>query len=118
LIVHYELSDRNPTIGENAVFPAAEEEGGGSVDQGGAVGHDEATPNTQNSLGSTAAQGGIFVTPPNQHLENNYGGPLRFRTLNDHFNSTDEVIDYEYSGVCMLATDEPLGVDEALDEEC
>lgn len=82
------------------------------------MGHDEATPNSQNSPGSTAAQGGIFATPPSQDSENTYGGTLRFRTLNDLFDSTNEVIDYEYSGVCMLAADEPLGVDEALDEEC
>jgi len=46
------------------VFPVAEEEGGGSVDQVGAMGHDEATPNSQNIQGSAAAQAGIFATPP------------------------------------------------------
>lgn len=34
------------------------------------------------------------------------------------FDTTDEVTDYEYSGVCMLAADEPLDMDEALEEEC
>jgi hypothetical protein len=69
-VVHYELSDcRNPTIGDNAVFPAAEEEGGGSVDQMGVVGHDEATPNSQNSIGSAVHQDPAYATPPSHHSE-------------------------------------------------
>jgi len=28
------------------------------------------------------------------------------------------MLDYEYSGMCLLAADEPLGVDEALEEQC
>lgn len=51
-VVHYELSDTNPTIGENVAFPAADEEGGGLVNQGGAVEHGEATPNSHISQGS------------------------------------------------------------------
>lgn len=43
---------------------------------------------------------------------------MRFRTLSNLFDSTEEVLDYEYSGVCMLAADEPLGVQDALEEEC
>jgi len=58
-VVHYELSDcRNPTIGDNAVFPATEEEGGESVDQMGVVGHDEATPN---DLTPRTAQGQLCI---------------------------------------------------------
>lgn len=60
----------------------------------------------------------MWATPPSHHSEDTHGGPLRFRTLNDLFDSTDEVHDYEYSGVCMLAADEPVGVDEALQEQC
>jgi hypothetical protein len=28
------------------------------------------------------------------------------------------MLDYEYSGLCLLAADEPSGVDEALEEDC
>ena len=80
------------------------------------MGHDEATPSPQGNLG--APTGHNFATPPSQHSEETFGGPLRFRTLNDLFDTTEEVQDYEYSGVYMLAADEPLGVDEALEEEC
>ena len=38
--------------------------------------------------------------------------------MNDLFDSTDEILDHEYSGVCMLAADEPIGVNEALEESC
>lgn len=41
---------------------------------------------------------------------------MRYRSLNDLFDSTEEIHDYEYSGLCMLAADEPNGVDEALEE--
>jgi hypothetical protein len=34
------------------------------------------------------------------------------------FDSTEEIHDFEYSGVCLLAADEPVGVDEALEEQC
>ena len=59
-----------------------------------------------------------WATPPSNHSEDTFGGPLRFRTLDDLFGSTEEVQDYEFSGVCLLAADEPSGVDEALEEEC
>jgi hypothetical protein len=44
--------------------------------------------------------------------------PLRFRTLGNIFDTTNEVSDFEYSGVCYFATEEPRGVDEALGEQC
>lgn len=34
------------------------------------------------------------------------------------FDNTDEIHDYEYSGLCLLAADEPAIVDEALEEDC
>jgi hypothetical protein len=59
-----------------------------------------------------------WATPPSHHSEETDGGPLRFRTLDDLFGSTDEMQDYDYSGVCLLAADEPFGVDDALEEQC
>lgn len=42
------------------------------------------------------------------------GVPLRYRTLNDLMDSTQEIHDFEYNGLCMLATDEPVSVEIAL----
>ena len=36
----------------------------------------------------------------------------------DLLDSTDVIIDFEYSGVCMLAADEPANVEQALEEHC
>ena len=80
--------------------------------------HDEAIHTPQNSLGSAGHHGANFATPPSQHSEETFGGPLRFRTLNDIYNTTDEVQNFEYSGVCFLAADEPLCVEEALEDSC
>jgi hypothetical protein len=38
--------------------------------------------------------------------------------VTDLLDSTDEVLDYEYNGVCMLAADEPRDVEQALEEKC
>jgi hypothetical protein len=43
---------------------------------------------------------------------------LKFRTLSDLLDNTEEVHDFEYSGMCLLAADEPSSVDEALEEKC
>jgi hypothetical protein len=34
------------------------------------------------------------------------------------YDSTNEVVDFEYSGVCMLAGDEPMNIEQALEEAC
>jgi hypothetical protein len=34
------------------------------------------------------------------------------------FDHTEEVEDYEYSGLCLLAADEPVSVEQALEETC
>jgi hypothetical protein len=46
------------------------------------------------------------------------GNALRYRTLQDLNDSTEEVHGFEYSGVCFVAAEEPGSVDEALTEEC
>ena len=117
-MVHYKSTIPDPTMEGNAGDLPAEEEGEQFADQGGDVDHNEATPNPPNSPGSNQPAAVIFATPPSQHSEETFGGPLRFRTLNDLFDSTDEILDHEYSGVCMLAADEPIGVNEALEESC
>jgi hypothetical protein len=79
-------------------------------------GQHDATPGSQ--VNDNQAQAHNFATPPSNHSEDTFGGPLRFRTLNDLFDSTEELEDFEYSGVCMLAADEPVDVDEALEGKC
>jgi hypothetical protein len=44
--------------------------------------------------------------------------PLKYRTIADLLDSTEEVLDFEYSGMCMLAVEEPVSVEEALAEDC
>jgi hypothetical protein len=38
--------------------------------------------------------------------------------MTDLLDSTDVITDFEYSGVCMLAADEPANVEQALEEHC
>jgi hypothetical protein len=120
-IVHYEMTVQNSTTtenGENAVQPAADVVGENLAGQGGVVGPDEAAPNSPNTPGTSAASNQGWVTPPSQNSANTEDGPQMFRTLTDLFDSTEQVHDFEYSGVYMLAVDEPVSVEEALEEEC
>jgi hypothetical protein len=88
-----------------------------SAGQGSGVGHDEAPNSPHTPIHSAASnQGG--ATPSDHDSGNSNGAPQRFRTLTDLLDSTYEVLDYEYSGVCMLAADEPVSVEEALEQPC
>jgi hypothetical protein len=119
-IVHYESADQNPTIEEtqdSAVSPGAGSAGMNSASQGSGVGHDEAPNSPHTPIHSAASnQGG--ATPSDHDSGNSNGAPQRFRTLTDLLDSTYEVLDYEYSGVCMLAANEPVSVEEALEQPC
>ena len=44
--------------------------------------------------------------------------PLRYRRLSDLFEETEEMQNFEYSGLCLLAADEPANVEQALEEKC
>jgi hypothetical protein len=70
-----------------------------------------------NSLGATPSYHGSVVTPSTGASKGAHGTPLRFRTLSDLFDTTDEVQDFEYSGICKLATDELVSVEQALEED-
>ena len=59
-----------------------------------------------------------FATPPTEGAVDSEGNALRYRTLQDLNDSTEEVHGFEYSGVCFVAAEEPGSVDEALTEEC
>jgi hypothetical protein len=43
--------------------------------------------------------------------------PLRFRTLENIHDTTEEVTNSEYSELCYLAAKEPNGVEDALREQ-
>jgi hypothetical protein len=119
--VHYEETDRNPTTAENiedAVNPTADAVGEGSAGQEGVVGPFEAAPNSPITPGSSVAPNLGWATPPSQNSVSTDEGPIRFRTLTDLLDSTEEVHDFEYSGVCMLAADEPISVEQAFEESC
>jgi hypothetical protein len=122
-IVHYELSDENPTTEANQDYngqPDAVQLGNDPTNDDGAIGNDVAAPNSP-STPEAQIQNQGWATPPNQHSENSASpdeGPVRFRTLRDLFYSTDVMHDFEYSGVCMLAADEPTNVEAALEENC
>jgi hypothetical protein len=59
-----------------------------------------------------------FVTPPTGGTVDSEGNALRYRTLQDINDSTEEVHGFEYSGVCFVAAEEPGSFSEALTEEC
>jgi hypothetical protein len=44
--------------------------------------------------------------------------PLRYRLLTDLFDTIEEVQNYEYSGLCLLAAHEPANIEQALEEKC
>ncbi|CAD6213509.1 unnamed protein product [Miscanthus lutarioriparius] len=77
----------------------------GSVSQG--AGDHQLSPNPINTLGSASTGQNQAGTPSTNASEETWGAPLRFRSLNDLFDSTEMIHDFEYSGVCMLAADEP-----------
>ena len=111
-IVHHDLPVENPTIvgegvpedvlSENAGSPAHSEAGEGA---GG-------TPITCDFPG-TPQQAQQTLSS-----QESISGPVRLRTLTELYDQTDQIQDYEYSGVCMLAADEPVNVEQALEEEC
>jgi hypothetical protein len=55
---------------------------------------------------------------PLQQSQSSGLGHHKFRTLTNIYNSTKEMLDFEYSGLCMLAADEPLSVEQALEQGC
>lgn len=65
-------------------------------------------------MSQSESQASSFATNIQQSLDFSLGVPLRYRTLNDLMDSTQEIHDFEYNGLCMLATDEPVSVEIAL----
>jgi hypothetical protein len=59
-----------------------------------------------------------WATPPTGQSADSEGVPLRYRTIPDLLETTEEVENYEYSGLCLLAAEEPRSVEEAMTEQC
>jgi hypothetical protein len=74
--------------------------------------------NMSTPAGSPAGQNIQFSTPPSGESVDSEGRQMRFRTIENINETTDPLTDFEYSGVCFLAAEEPKDVDEALTEEC
>jgi hypothetical protein len=75
--------------------------------------HNDATP-----PGSPLVQGVQFATPPSGQQVDSDGVQQRFRTVQNLNDTTEEVQDFEYSGLYYLAAEEPASVEEALKEQC
>jgi hypothetical protein len=59
-----------------------------------------------------------WASPPSSEAADSKGVQLRYRTLSNIYNTTEEVQDFEYSGFCLLAADEPSCNEQALSERC
>ncbi|CAD6257884.1 unnamed protein product [Miscanthus lutarioriparius] len=116
--VEYQDTAAGPTIHEPAGSgDVGENSGGGDAPplspQSPAT---PATPQAQpQSAGSAPAANG---SPQQGSAESSEGVPLRYRSLTDLLDSTEEIHDFEYSGLCLLAADEPVNVESALTEQC
>jgi len=80
------------------------------------------SPNTDAGLStppaSPAAPAIGFATPQSGETVDSDGVHQRFRTLENIYDTTEEIQHFEYSGVCYIAAEEPRSVDDALKEVC
>jgi hypothetical protein len=74
------------------------------------------SPAQSTPLGSPVLQAIEFATPPTRESVNSDGVPMRFRTLVNIHETTEEVTYFEYSGLCYLSVEEPNSVEDALRE--
>ena len=119
-VVEHPVTVGSPTIEETAADLVPNTPAVGSPVQnqfqpspGGSQGSTNAhTPPASNSTAPAEFQ---WATPPQGQSADSEGVPLRYRTLSELFDHTEEVEDYEYSGLCLLAADEPLSVEQALE---
>jgi hypothetical protein len=118
-------ADSVDTAGQSAVAPGFSVMDPGSSTQNNGPGSPWTfnEQNTQSPVPSTPpvtlnAPNVQFATPPTKGIVDSEGNTLRYRTLQDLNDSTEEVHGFEYSGVRFVAAEEPGSVDEALTEEC
>jgi hypothetical protein len=114
-IVHYDLPIENLTIVGEVVHEDVLSENAGSPAHSEAREGAGGSPVTGGFPGSVNTPQQAQQTPSSQE---SISGPVKFRTPAELYDQTDQIQDYEYSGVCMLAADEPVNVEQALEEEC
>ena len=68
--------------------------------------------------GSPHTPGVEYATPPTGDSVDSEGVQLRYRTMQNIIDTSEEVQDFEYSGLCYLAAEEPNSVGDALQEKC
>ncbi|CAD6220964.1 unnamed protein product [Miscanthus lutarioriparius] len=78
----------------------------------------ESATQTASSSHSRGGAGAQWVTPPGEQCSKSDELTPRFRSLSNLYDTTEEIQNLEYSGLCLLAADEPPSVEEALEEEC
>jgi hypothetical protein len=113
-----EYQDTGPTIHE----PVYSGTNSGSPVGGDAPPHSPQSPATpvtpQTQPQSSGSASTVNGSPHSENAESSEGVPLRYRSLTDLLDSTEEIHDFEYSGLCLLAADEPVSVASALTEQC
>ena len=77
----------------------------------------ESATHTASSLYSPRGAGAQWVTPLGEQSSESDELTPRFRSLSNLYDTTEEIQNFEYSGLCLLAADEPPSVEEALEEE-
>jgi hypothetical protein len=70
------------------------------------------TPQVQHSTSASGSAGNNLQN--SDSTESSGMVPLRYRNLSYLFDATEEIHDFEYSLMCMLAVDEPVSVESAL----
>jgi hypothetical protein len=55
-----------------------------------------------------------WATPPTDASADSDGGLRRYRTIPNLLDTTDEIHGMEYSGLCLVAAEEPRSVEEAM----
>jgi hypothetical protein len=110
-VFYLEETDENPTIGPVAVLdanqPASPAPSIPSPNAG--MGASPHTP--QASMGSTHNQI-QWATPPTGGSADSDGALLRYSTIASLLDDNEEVHGFEYSGVCLVAAEEPSSVEE------
>ena len=97
-----------------AVSPAAS---AGSIPPQGELGG--SPPHTPlSSAASQPAHQVQWATPPSNASAGTDEAPRRYRTVADLLDSTEEMDDVEYSGLCLVAAGELGSVEEAMTEDC
>jgi hypothetical protein len=125
-----EDTEQNPTISDQGDHGSGSDVGADSVDAGapaspagsipshGNMGESNTPPHTPLSSSHGSTQPVQWATPPTDASVDTDGQPRRYRTISDLLDHTDEMTNVEYSGLCLVAAEEPASVEEAMTEKC